>query len=62
MLELRKICKTYRAGDVTVHALNGVSISFRKNEFVAILGPSGGGKATLLNIVGGLDQYSSETW
>ena len=59
MLELRHIKKDYPAGDGTVHALKGVSIQFRKNEFVAILGPSGCGKTTMLNIIGGLDQYTS---
>ena len=59
MLELRKIVKDYQAGDSVVHALKGVNIRFRENEFVAILGPSGCGKTTLLNIIGGLDQYTS---
>lgn len=58
MLQLKNIKKNYFVGDITVPALNGVSISFRKNEFVSILGPSGCGKTTLLNIVGGLDQYT----
>ncbi len=59
MLELNQIVKTYVTGDNEVHALNGVSLKFRRNEFVSILGPSGCGKTTLLNIVGGLDQYTS---
>ena len=59
MLKLKDIKKDYTAGDATVHALKGVSLSFRENEFVAILGHSGCGKTTLLNIIGGLDQYSS---
>lgn len=59
MLELRKINKDYMTGDMKVSALKDVSISFRKNEFVAILGPSGCGKTTLLNIIGGLDHYTS---
>ncbi len=59
MLELKSIVKDYVTGDTTVKALKGVDIEFRKNEFVAILGPSGCGKTTLLNIVGGLDQYTS---
>lgn len=59
MLELKNIKKDYLAGDNMVHALKGVSLSFRKNEFVSILGPSGCGKTTLLNIVGGLDRYTS---
>ena len=58
MLTLKDIRKDYVAGDMTVHALRGVSISFRENEFVSVLGPSGCGKTTLLNIVGGLDQYT----
>jgi len=57
-LKLTDIKKTYRSGEV-VHALNGVSLEFRENEFVSILGPSGCGKTTLLNIIGGLDRYDS---
>ena len=60
MLELKKVTKIYEAGEETqVTALNRVSLSFRKSEFVSILGPSGGGKTTLLNIIGGLDRYTS---
>ena len=59
MLSLKGITKIYKSGDSIVYALNDVSIDFRKNEFVSILGPSGGGKTTLLNIVGGLDRYTS---
>ena len=59
MLELKQIVKDYQAGDTAVHALKGVSIRFRRHEFVAVLGPSGCGKTTLLNIIGGLDQYTS---
>lgn len=59
MLQLKNIVKDYAAGDQVVHALKGVSINFRANEFVSILGHSGCGKTTLLNIVGGLDQYTS---
>ena len=59
MLQLENICKSYTTGSFTQKALDGVSISFRDNEFVAILGPSGSGKTTLLNIVGGLDHYDS---
>ena len=59
MLQLRHICKSYTTGNFTQKALDNVSISFRDNEFVAILGPSGSGKTTLLNIVGGLDHYDS---
>ncbi len=58
MLELKNIKKDYPAGDGVVHALKGVSMSFRKSEFVSILGPSGCGKTTLLNIIGGLDGYT----
>ncbi len=59
MLKLRNIIKDYDTGDSTVRALNGITLDFRKNEFVSILGPSGCGKTTLLNIIGGLDQYTS---
>lgn len=59
MLQLKKIVKNYLSGENEVHALKGVSINFRANEFVSILGQSGCGKTTLLNIVGGLDQYTS---
>ena len=59
MLTLRNITKDYTAGNSAVHALKGVSIDFRESEFVAVLGPSGCGKTTLLNIIGGLDQYTS---
>ncbi len=58
MLTLKNIVKQYPAGDSTVDALRGIDIEFRRSEFVAILGPSGCGKTTLLNIVGGLDQYT----
>ncbi len=58
MLELKNIVKDYPAGDGTVHALKGVDLNFRKSEFVSILGPSGCGKTTMLNIIGGLDQYN----
>ena len=59
MLELKKITKIYEVGDTSQTALNGVNLTFRENEFAAILGPSGSGKTTLLNIVGGLDKYTS---
>ena len=59
MLELRNIHKDYPLGGGVVQALKGVSLQFRHSEFVSILGPSGCGKTTLLNILGGLDQYSS---
>ncbi len=58
MLELLNIKKDYPTGNETVHALKGVSIRFRKSEFVSILGPSGCGKTTMLNIIGGLDGYT----
>ncbi len=59
MLQLQHICKTYTTGTFTQTALDDVSVTFRDNEFVAILGPSGSGKTTMLNIVGGLDHYDS---
>ena len=59
MLSLIDVRKEYGEGESTVTALRGVSVSFRENEFVAILGPSGCGKTTLLNIIGGLDHYTS---
>ena len=59
MLKLQQIVKDYQAGDTTVHALRGVSLQFRESEFVAILGHSGCGKTTMLNIIGGLDHYTS---
>ncbi len=59
MLQLKEIKKDYKTAGLTVQALKGVDLRFRKNEFVSILGPSGCGKTTLLNIIGGLDQYTS---
>ncbi|MBO5914792.1 MAG: ABC transporter ATP-binding protein [Clostridia bacterium] len=59
MLELRDIHKSYRIGDTVTEALKGISINFRESEFVAILGQSGCGKTTLLNVIGGLDKYDS---
>ncbi len=59
MLKLKKITKDYVSGDERVKALKGIDIEFRENEFVSILGQSGCGKTTLLNIIGGLDQYTS---
>lgn len=57
MLQVKKIYKQYKTGDLIQKALDGVSLNLRDNEFVAILGPSGSGKTTLLNIIGGLDRY-----
>ena len=59
MLSLKQIIKNYVSGNETVQALKGIDIEFRENEFVSILGPSGCGKTTLLNIIGGLDRYTS---
>ena len=59
MLELKKITKKYLSGTNTVNALKGLDLKFRESEFVSILGPSGCGKTTLLNIIGGLDNYTS---
>ena len=59
MLELKKITKTYETEGFKQTALNKVSVNFRENEFAAILGPSGSGKTTFLNIIGGLDDYTS---
>ena len=59
MLQLKNITKDYVSGDQTVKALRGIDIEFRRYEFVSILGPSGCGKTTLLNIIGGLDRYTS---
>lgn len=59
MLQLKNIKKTYHVGDIETRALDDISVSFREKEFVAILGKSGSGKTTCLNIVGGLDRYDS---
>ena len=59
MLKLENITKDYKVGDSVVHALKGIGIEFRKSEFVSILGQSGCGKTTLLNIIGGLDRYTN---
>ena len=58
MLKLKDITKTYVTGDLTQRALDGINVSFRKSEFVSILGQSGSGKTTMLNIIGGLDGYT----
>ena len=59
ILEVQNLCKTYGSGEAEVHALDQVSFSVRKGEFIAIIGESGSGKSTLLNIVGGLDNPTS---
>lgn len=59
MLELKNIKKTYKIGEIETRALDGISVAFREKEFVAILGKSGSGKTTCLNIIGGLDRYDS---
>jgi len=59
MLQLRNIKKDYMVADTKVHALKGIDLEFRESEFVAILGHSGCGKTTLLNIIGGLDRFSA---
>ena len=59
MLKLIDITKEYRLEDESLLALHNLSVTFRRNEFVSILGPSGCGKTTLLNIIGGLDRYTS---
>lgn len=59
MLELKRVTKEYPAGGQPVEALKGIDLQFRESEFVSILGPSGCGKTTLLNLIGGLDQYTS---
>ena len=59
MLQLKNIVKSYTVGELTQVALKGISLNFRDNEFVSILGQSGSGKTTMLNIIGGLDRYDS---
>ena len=59
MLQLKNITKKYLSGDNEVNALKGINLEFRESEFVSILGQSGCGKTTLLNIIGGLDRYTS---
>ena len=58
MLKLQNISKDYLVGDEIVHALKNISLTFRDQEFVAVLGPSGCGKTTMLNLIGGLDRYN----
>ena len=62
MLKLKNITKNYESGGTIVQALKGIDIEFRKSEFVSILGQSGCGKTTLLNIIGGLDRYTDGDW
>ena len=59
ILEVQDLCKTYGTGETEVHALNHVSFSVRKGEFIAIIGESGSGKSTLLNVIGALDSVTS---
>ncbi len=58
MLKLNNIVKNYETGSTVVKALKGINLAFRKSEFVSVLGQSGCGKTTLLNIIGGLDKYT----
>ena len=59
MLKLEEVVKDYKSGDGSVRALDGITLQFRRSEFVSVLGASGCGKTTLLNIIGGLDRYTS---
>src|SRR5579871_2177393 len=61
MIEIQNLKKTYRVGDVDVHALRGVNLSVSRGEFLAVIGPSGSGKSTLFHILGGLTPPASGT-